>query len=51
LGVMNVVKSGKQFIQLAKNEIGEKSFASPAISQGHIFLRGDKHVFCIGCGK
>ena len=24
-------------------DLGEKTFASPAISQGQIFLRGDKH--------
>jgi outer membrane protein assembly factor BamB len=47
-GVMNVVKAGAQFERLAQNEIGEKCFASPAISQGQVFLRGDKHLFCIG---
>jgi hypothetical protein len=35
---------------VARNEIGEKTFASPAISEGQIFLRGDKHLFCIGHG-
>ena len=47
-GVMNVVKAGPQFERLAQNEIGEKCFASPAISNGQILLRGDKHLFCIG---
>jgi len=47
-GVMNVVKSGPEFVPLAQNEIGERCFASPAISQGQILLRGDKHLFCIG---
>jgi outer membrane protein assembly factor BamB len=47
-GVMNVVKPGPEFVRVAQNEIGEKTFASPAISQGQIFLRGDKHLFCIG---
>jgi outer membrane protein assembly factor BamB len=47
-GVMNVVKSGPRFVPLAENEIGERCFASPAISHGRIFLRGDKHLFCIG---
>jgi len=48
-GVMNVVKAGSEFVQLAQNEIGEKCFASPAISGGEIFLRSEKHLFCIGC--
>jgi len=47
-GVMNVIKAGLEFVRLAQNEIGERCFASPAISQGQIFLRGDKHLFCIG---
>lgn len=47
-GVMNVVKPGPLYVQMAQNDIGEKTFASPAISQGQIFLRGEKHLFCIG---
>ena len=47
-GVLNVVRPGPEFVRVAQNEIGEKTFASPAISQGQIFLRGDKHLFCIG---
>jgi hypothetical protein len=47
-GVMNVVKPGPDFVRVAQNEIGERTFASPAISDGQIFLRGDKHLFCIG---
>jgi outer membrane protein assembly factor BamB len=47
-GVMNVVRPGPEFVRVAQNEIGEKTFASPAISRGHILLRGDKHLFCIG---
>ena len=47
-GVMNVVQPGPQFVRVARNEIGEKAFASPAISHGQLFLRGDRHLFCIG---
>jgi outer membrane protein assembly factor BamB len=47
-GVMNVVKPGAEFSRIARNEIGEKSFASPAIADGQLFIRGDKHLFCIG---
>ena len=50
-GVMNVVKPGPEFVLLARNDIGERCFASPAISQGQIFLRGDKHLYCIGTGN
>ena len=47
-GTMNVVKVGPQLERIAQNDIGEKCFASPAISHGQIFIRGDKHLFCIG---
>jgi len=46
-GVMNVVKAAPQFERVAQNDIGEKTFASPAISNGQMFLRGEKHLFCI----
>ena len=47
-GTMNVVKPGPEFHRVAKNEMGERCFASPAISEGKMFIRGDKHLFCIG---
>lgn len=47
-GTMNVVKVGTEFVRLAQNDIGEKCFASPAISDGRIFLRSEKHLWCIG---
>ena len=50
-GVMSVIKPGASFELVAQNEIGENCFASPAISQGQIFLRGDRHLFCIGSAK
>jgi hypothetical protein len=28
--------------------MGEHCYASPAISHGQIFLRSEKHLFCIG---
>jgi hypothetical protein len=47
-GVITVIKPGLTFEVLAKNSIGERMNASPAISNGKIYLRGDKHLFCIG---
>ncbi len=47
-GVMRIFKPGPAYQEVAKNDIGEKCFASPAISDGQIFLRSDKHLFCIG---
>ncbi len=47
-GVITVIKPGPTFEPIAKNPIGEKMNASPAISNGKIYLRGNKHLFCIG---
>ena len=47
-GVMNIIRPGPQFSRVAQNELGEKTYASPAISEGQMFLRGAKHLFCIG---
>ena len=47
-GVMNVVRPGPVFERVARNELHEKTFASPAVSQGRIFLRGDNTLFCVG---
>jgi hypothetical protein len=33
---------------VAQNELGEKCCASPAISQGNLFIRTDKAVYRIG---
>jgi outer membrane protein assembly factor BamB len=47
-GTVNVIKPGPDFERIAKYELGEQCYASPAISNGQIFLRGFKHLFCIG---
>jgi outer membrane protein assembly factor BamB len=47
-GIVFVVKAGPKYELLAKNDVGEGIVASPAISTGQIFLRGEKHLFCIG---
>ena len=43
-----VVKAGREPVILAKNDVGERLVASPAVSDGQIFLRGDARLFAIG---
>ena len=50
-GVMTVVKPGQELDIVARNELGENTYASPAISNGQFFIRADKHLYCIGTGK
>jgi outer membrane protein assembly factor BamB len=47
-GEMNVIKPAREFVRVAQSQLGENAYASPAISEGQMFLRGDKHLFCIG---
>jgi len=47
-GECYVVKPGPVFEILAVNKLDEIFCASPAVSAGKIFLRGRKHLYCIG---
>lgn len=47
-GETTVIAADPEFKVLAKNPLGEKVQASPAISQGRIFIRTEKHLFSIG---
>ena len=45
-----VVKTGEKFEQVASNRVTEDRenfMASPAISKGELFLRSDKHLYCV----
>ncbi len=42
-----IVKAGPQHEVLATNSVGEPVYATPSISDGMIFIRGDKHLFAI----
>jgi len=43
-----VMRAGPEPTVLARNDVGERAVASPAISNGQIFIRTDDHIFCIG---
>jgi outer membrane protein assembly factor BamB len=46
-GTTFVLKASDEYELLAKNPLGERVFASPAFSNGDIFIRGAKHLWCI----
>ncbi len=46
-GTTLVIKRGDQLEVLATNPLGEPVDASPAIVGKQLFLRGEKHLFCI----
>jgi hypothetical protein len=43
-----VYPAAPAFKLLAKNSLGEGVRATPAVSNGRLFIRGDQHLFCIG---
>ncbi len=47
-GQEGVEQPGRKLQFVAKTELSEGCYASPAISRKHLFIRGDKHLFCIG---
>ncbi len=42
-----VLKAGATFEQVAKNELGEKTLASPAVIDGALFIRSEHHLWKI----
>jgi outer membrane protein assembly factor BamB len=43
-----VVKAGRTPQVVARNDVGERMLASPAISDGRLYLRTDNHLIAIG---
>lgn len=47
-GDIYVVRAGDEFELLATNPMGELLMASPALSDGMLYVRAEKHLFAIG---
>jgi outer membrane protein assembly factor BamB len=47
-GIVFVLKSGKDWEVIASNDLGEPIYATPALSQGRIYVRGAKSLFAFG---
>jgi hypothetical protein len=43
-----VYAAGDTLDVLARNDMGEQVFATPAILDGRIYLRTEKRLFCFG---
>lgn len=50
-GTLRVVHPDETYQLVSESELGEKVFASPALSEGQIFIRGEKTLFCLGTRK
>ncbi len=47
-GVVTVIKAGPEFEVLGRSDMGEPCMATPAISQGALFVRTRGHLYAIG---
>jgi outer membrane protein assembly factor BamB len=47
-GVTHVVRPGAKYELVSRNELGERCFASPALSEGRVYIRSDRSLVCIG---
>ncbi len=50
-GRTTIVRPGPKLDVVAENELGESCYASPAVSNGQLFFRGEKHLVCVGRGQ
>ena len=46
-GITKIIRPGPKFDVVAENRLGENCYASPAISQGRIYIRAEKHLYSI----
>ena len=50
-GEIFVVKAGPEFKRIAINKMGERLMATPAISDGILYVRAENHLFAIQKGE
>jgi outer membrane protein assembly factor BamB len=49
-GMTKVIRPGPKLEVVAENPLGDFCYASPAIANGRILIRGEKHLYCLGAG-
>ena len=47
-GMTKIIKPGKELEIVAENPLNEYIYASPAIANNRLYIRGEKHLYCIG---
>ncbi len=47
-GTLVVLDAGREFKEIARSELGEKVYASPAFAGNRMFVRGMKRLICVG---
>lgn len=47
-GVMRIYEVAKEMKLIAENDLGEAAGTTPAYTDGHIYIRGENNLYCIG---
>lgn len=47
-GMMHIFKADKELSIISEPKLGEKSVCTPAFTNGRIYIRGEKNLYCIG---
>lgn len=50
-GTTSVIRPGHAFDLAATNELGERSLASPAVTDGTLVIRTEQHLYRLGTGR
>ena len=46
-GTTIIIEAGREYREIGRNVLNDKIFASPAILDSRIYIRGDKYLYCI----
>ncbi len=47
-GLCTIISASGRFEKLVENHLNDQTVATPAISNGHIYIRGRTRIYCIG---
>ncbi len=50
-GVMHIFETGRRFKAVGTAPLGEPVHATPAFVAGKIYIRSEKHLYCVGAGE
>jgi len=48
MGVMYIFKAEREYQLVGQCDLGERAMTIPAFMHDRIYVRGEKHLFCIG---
>ena len=47
-GIMHIFSASNKYVSIGTAQLGETTMTTPAFADGHIYIRGEKNLYCIG---